>query len=232
MAPEIDIVIGVHATREYPAETYFEKCYETLCRTVGDFRLILVADACDEQGWSVVDRVAKDRRTTLVIRTNYQRWYTRAYNIGLRQVRTPRVVVLNADTVLDDGWLDELKTVWSEAEAQQVRVGIVGSVYSNDEPRRWAFAPKPDYVTAHAVLMSVQSIFEASASRGMPGWYYDETKQLNIHIRSDVELSWKLNELGWATVKSFKSKVGHHGGKSWGYNLPKVQCLTLAEVSD
>lgn len=232
MPPEIDVVMALHATREYPAETYFAKCYEDLCKTVKDFRLILVADACDNQAWQTVDFIAKDRRNTLLIRSNFQRWFTRAYNLGFRMVRTPRVVALNVDTVLADGWLDELKMVWAEAESHGTRVGLVGSVYSAPEPRRWAFSVRPDYCTGHAWLISMQALYEASVSRGQPGWYLDETNWQNIHIRSDVELSWRLNELGWGVVKSFKSAVGHHGGKSWGHNLVVVQCLKLEDVSD
>lgn len=230
--PEVDIILPFHATRQYPAESYLQKCYEGLCATVPDFRLVLVDDACDETGRAVVESIARDRRNTLLIRSNYQRWFTRAVNLGLRMARTPRVVILNADTVLDAGWFEEIKQCWAEAEAQQARVGIVGSVLSDAEPRRWAFSTKPDYVTAHAVYVSVQSLYDVSAKRGTPGIYLDETSPLNIHIRSDVDLSWQLNAMGYAAVKSFKSRVGHHGGKSWGYNLARVQCLTLKEVSD
>lgn len=233
MPPELDVIIPFHATRQYPAEPYLKKCYEDLCKTVSNFRLILVDDSCDDTARAVIDSIARDRRNTLLIRSNYQRWFTRALNLGLRMARTPWVVTLNADTELAEGWLEELKAVWGEAEAQcQTRVGMVGSIFSIPESRRWALSVKPDYVTGHAWLLSMQALYDASASRGQPGIYLDETQAINIHIRSDVELSWRMNELGWATVKSFKSAVGHHGGKSWGFNLAVVQCLQLKDVED
>lgn len=231
--PATDIVIAVRGTREFPIEVDFERCIDSLVRTASNFRLLLIDDGSDQEAANVIERVAKRFPNSLLIRTQFQRWFTRAYNLGLRLARTPRVVLLNADTELGEGWLEELYSVWEDFERNSGRrVGLVGSVLSGEEPRRYVETVRPAYTTGHCWLLSMQAIYEVSASRGQPGIYLDETSPLNIHIRSDVELCWKMNEIGWATVTSHKSAVGHVGGKSWGHNVARVQCLTLQEVAE
>lgn len=231
--PMTDIVISLHATRQYPAETYFAHCIETLRATTENYRLILVDDACDDIGRAAVEKAAAETGSYL-IRTPKQKWYTRAFNRGLRLVRTPWVVLLNADTELGSGWLDELYAVHDEFIERNPgrRVGIVGSVLSGEEPRRWAESVQPDYVTAHCWLAQMSALYDISAMRGQPGWYLNELRQDCIHIRSDVHGSWECNQAGWATIKSFKSAVGHHGFKSWGADVGKVAGLRLADVDD
>jgi glycosyltransferase involved in cell wall biosynthesis len=227
----IDIVISVRSTPDFPTITDFENCLQTLAETTRDYRLIVVDDNSYDAHQYQVAALVRQHRTALLIRTHYQRWFTRAYNLGLRMVRSPQAVVLNTDTLLRPGWLEELQAVWQEAESQHGRVGLVGSVLSHEEPRRWVTTQHPGYVTAHAVLVSMQALYEVSASRGMPGWYFDETRADMIHIRSDIDLSWKMNELGWQTVMSFKSHVDHIGGRSWGHCLALIPS-NLADVSD
>jgi len=65
--------------------------------------------------------------------------------------------------------------------------------------------------------------------RGNPGWYLDEVHREAAHINSDRFLSYELNRVGYATVASFKSAVGHHGGKSWDYNLGRVSQIQLGD---
>lgn len=225
MTPFTDIVICVRATREFPVEKEFQDCVASLVENTNNFRLILVDDNSDREGASVVDRIAAGHPTSIVIRTHRQNWFSKAHNKGLRLVRTPRAVTLNCDTILDKGWLDELYDVWEDAKPLGP-IGLVGSVMSDEEPRRWAKTWNPGYVTGHCWLLSMEAIAQVSASRGMPGWYLDETKVENAHIRSDVELCWRLNGLGFQTIQSFKSRVGHLGGRSWGHNLSLLSGIT------
>lgn len=232
MTPETDIVICVRGTRRYPIEQDFERCVDSLVKTTSNFRLILVDDDSDEIASAVVGRVSEWFDNSILVKTRFQRWFTRAYNLGLRLVRTPRAVILNADTILGEGWLDELYAVWADAEAAGHRVGLVGSALSDAELRRWIGTREPGYVTAHCSLLSMQAITEASAQRGQPGIYLDETRQDAIHIRSDVFICYELNRLGYVTIQSHKSRVGHAGGKSWGHDLYSINGLTLQQVSE
>lgn len=221
MTPNTDIVISLHSTEAHPAWTYFQKCISDLEQFTHNYRLVLVEDGCDEHGRNVIEEVSK-RHKCILIHSGKQRWFTKAYNLGLRMARTERVVLLNVDTELNAGWLEELYDVWTEAEATVGRVGLVGDVHSDDEPRRWAASVGKDYVTGHCWLVSMSALYDISADRGQPGIYLDETKAAAIHIHSDTWACWDMNRLGWATIKAFKAPIGHHGGKSWGHLLGSI----------
>lgn len=231
--PRTDIVIAVRATRQYPMEQYFVPCIESLKQTVSDYRVILANDSSDEVGTKVIESVFQTLpKGSVLINTKEQNWFTRAYNKGLRMVKTPYAVALNADTVLRPGWLEELYDVWREASTNGINVGLVGSVESEIEPYRWKPVVQPDYVTGHCWLLSMSALLDASADRGTPGWYLDETTQRNIHIFSDNEICYRLQKLGYATIVSYKSGVGHHGGKSWGHDLSSIWPLRLEDLPD
>jgi len=138
--PPTDIVITVRATRDFPAESYFVKCIETLKLHTHNYRVIIVDDQSDEIAAKVISDLTSQFKEALLIRTHKQRWFTRAVNLGLRMVRTPYCVVLNCDTVLDTGWLEELYAVKAEVETTVGRVGLVGSILSGEEPRRYALS--------------------------------------------------------------------------------------------
>ena len=130
------------------------------------------------------------------------------------------------------GWLEELFAVRDEAQAQGKKVGLVGSVYSADEQRRWDETQKPNYVTGHCWLLNMRALEECAVSRGTPGWYLDELTQRNAHIFSDNEICYQMNDLGWSPLRSFKSAVGHDAsGASWGHNLGLLN-MRLEEVND
>jgi glycosyltransferase involved in cell wall biosynthesis len=220
--PFADIVIPV---RNALADT--RECVTTLQAHTTDYRLIFVDDFSDKETSEYLYQVCLANPSAVMIRTSKQRWFTRASNLGLRLVRTERSVLLNSDCVLDNGWLDELFSVWDECQAQQPqkRIGLVGSTFSAEEPRRYAETVYPGYVTGHCWLVSISALSEISARRGMPGWYLDETKPGTAHIRSDCEGSWDLQKAGFATIASFKAACGHKGGRSWGYNLGALSAL-------
>jgi glycosyltransferase involved in cell wall biosynthesis len=223
--PQTDVVIPVHNALDYT-----EACINSVfAHTPQINRLILVDDFSQPEVTAYLLSVLVNHSSALYIRTGTQRWFTRASNLGLRLVRTSRCVLLNSDCVVDKDWLEELYAVWTDVEETLPgkRIGLVGSTLSGEEPRRWAEYREPGYVTGHCLLLSVAVLSEISARRGMPGIYLDEVHQNAIHINSDRFLSYELNQAGYVTVASFKSAVGHHGGKSWGHNLAKISGLTM-----
>jgi len=224
--PQTDVIIPVHN-----AAADLRECIDTLRQHTRSYRVILVDDFSEPEAENLCRQIAKEDPSTILIRSERQRWFTRAVNLGLRLVRTERSVVLNSDCVLGEGWLEELFAVWDECQAQcpQKRIGLIGSIMSDEEPRRYAESIKPDYVTGHCWLLSVNCLFDVSARRGMPGIYLDETKPGTAHIRSDVELCWDMNAMGIGTIKSFKAKVGHKGGRSWNYNIGAISGLRIKD---
>lgn len=228
-----DVVITYRSTPMFPTGDLLEQCITSLEKHTHGVRLIIVDDNSDEAGAQVVDRLARARGNALVVRTGFQRWFTKAVNLGLSLVRTERAVVLNSDCILDAGWLEELNDVWNTVEKETgQRVGLIGSCLSSEEPRRYAISNMPDYVTGHAWCLNMEAMHDAANVRCTPGRFLDETTALNIHIRSDVTICWELNKLGWQCVKSFKSAVGHIGGRSWGHFVAQVQGLRLEDVAE
>lgn len=230
MTPPTDIVIPVRSTLEFPTIDFFQTCIQSVCNNTQAFRFIIVDDNSNYQDSEEIARLVSNYRSALYVRTHKQHWFTKAVNTGLRLVRTPYAVVLNSDTICHPGWLLELYAVKNEIEATVGRVGLVGSTYSEGELKRYASSIGADYVTGHCWLLNMTAMQEASYAHGTPGLYLDETSALNIHIRSDVDICWKLNRLGWQTVKAFKSYVDHHGYKSWGAQVGLVQSLRLEDV--
>lgn len=227
MTPQTDIVIPIHGTREFPVERLLDDCFTSIRAHTKDYRLIVVDDFSDPECAAVVDRLCRNFPSCVLLRTHVQNWFTKAVNKGLRMVRTPRAVVLNCDTVVDQNWLEELYDVWREVEEQTFKqVGLVGSVLNPHVNMRWRYTIPPHYVTGHCWLVSMEAIARAAEQRGMPGWYLDELNPANAHIRSDVELCHRLNGMNYLTVESFRSAVGHHGGKSWGHLLSSLSVIT------
>jgi hypothetical protein len=224
MLPDTDIVIGFRSVGMFRTEEFLETCVNAVEQfTPTSHRWLFIDDNSDEHGARFVDAVAGRFRDSVLIRTHAQNWFTRAHNKGLRLVRTRRAVILNSDTIVGDHWLEELYDVWDDVEIQRRRpVGMVGSVYNTDVPDRYRVTTIPHYVTMHCALIDMVKCFEVAEKRGTPGEIFDTTSPLMIHIRSDVELSHSLNKLGYETVESFKSPVGHHGGKSWGHMLGTI----------
>lgn len=230
MNPNTDIVITYRSTGTFPTGEVLQKCIETLELHTHNYRLIFVDDGSDIGGRECISNIADRFPDCVMVRTHRQHWFTRAVNLGLSVARTPHVVVLNSDTVCDTGWLEELYAVKDEVEATSGRVGLVGSIQSGEEPRRYALSGHPDYVTGHAWLLNMSAMYEASVHHNSPGIYLDQGVPGLIHINSDVYICWELNAMGWNCVKAFKSNVGHLGGRSWGHALALIP-RSLDEVN-
>lgn len=223
MTPNTDIVILIRATEEFPIAELFNKCIDSLVTYTTNYRLIFVDDDSDEDGRQMISKIASEFRSCILVQTNFQRWFTRAANIGLSLVRTPQAVLLNCDCVMGEGWLDELYTV-KDLEDQTGKVGLVGSVWSHEEGRQYAVCQYPGYVTGHCVLFDINSLHQVSVYRGTPGRYLDEINPQMIHIRSDVEICYKMMEINLKCIHAFKSAVGHISGQTWGHQLGRIPC--------
>src|ERR1035437_158730 len=224
--PQTDIVIPIRN-----ALPDVKECLATLVVATTDYRLILVDDFSDRETSDYLYQFCLEHPSSLLIRTSSQRWFTRALNLGLRLVRTQRCVAVNSDVVFGDNWLEELFDVWDDFHQRNPvsKIGLVGSVQSAEEPRRYAQITKPGYVTGHCLLVDMDALFAISAARGMPGIYLNELRQDAIHIRSDMFASFELNDLGYATIASYKSACGHKGYRSWKMDLGSVAALRIKD---
>jgi len=229
-SPITDVVLPVHNALDY-----VRPCVDSLYNYTPSLgRLIIVDDHSDEKtreflyGLECLGRQSRN----LYVRTNRQVWFTRAANTGLRLVETERAVLLNSDVILNAGWLEELYDVWSDFESKTPgrKVGLVGDWGNPHIPLRYQETQEPNYVTAHLWLVSMQALQDISVARGDPGRYLNELRPDCIHINSDRIGSYELNKAGYATVVSYKTPMGHYGGKSWAYDLGKVMGVRLQDV--
>jgi len=222
MTPPTDIILPFHSTPQFRTESCLEECIKTLRENTDNFRMIFVDDCCDDVGRDCLHKIASSFPECAVIRTYKQKWFTRAVNLGFRLVRTPWCVEINSDVGFGVGWLEELYAVRDEIEAAGKKVGLVGSVYSAVEQRRYHCTQGVDFVTGHCWLINMQAAAEVGVSQGTPKDYLDETTPRSIHIFSDNHLCYAMNRLGWQTVMAFKSGVGHVAGRSWGHQLHSI----------
>ncbi len=214
MHEKIDIVIPVHNAKEFT-----QQCVESVIEHTNNFRFIFVDDYSDAEATEYLRWLAPQHPSALLLRTNKQKWFTRASNLGLRLVNTPKAVLLNSDCIVRGNWLGELLDVWAELEGQGKKIGLVGSVHDEQAAPRYVETKEPNYVTGHCLMFNMQAIYEVSANRGTPGWYLNERDAIQVHINSDRILCYDLNKLGYITVAAYKAPCGHYGGKSWHYDM-------------
>lgn len=227
--PLTDICIPVHDALDY-TKACVTSIYDHTPKD--QFRLVLVDDYSDQPTREYLygpECLGRDQRNVYV-RLGKQHWFTRASNTGLKLVKTSKAILLNSDCVVNDGWMDELYSVMDAAQNSLGKtVALVGDA-GRDDGKRWEETIPPNYVTGHCLLLDMDCLRRVANERGTPDRYLDEIHQEAIHINSDRYLSIELNKLGYATVAAFQVALGHHGGKSWGYELTKVGKIQLADV--
>lgn len=228
MSQFTDIVMPVHN-----ALSYLKHCVDTVKEHTNGYRIIFVDDYSDQETRDYLNNEVNQHKDWLLLRTGKQKWFTRASNLGLRLAKTDRVMLLNSDTEVNSGWLDEMHAVWNEVESQRpgVKIGLVGSIVCDTNAQRWVESTvnNQSYISGHCYLLSLPALYDMSARRGTPGWFFNERDPGQIHIASDRIMCWDMNNAGYTTIGTNHAAVGHHGGKSWGHNLHSIP-KTLAEV--
>jgi GT2 family glycosyltransferase/glycosyltransferase involved in cell wall biosynthesis len=114
----VDIVICVHN-----ALTDLQRCLAAVLRhTAQPYALILVDDGSDEITRDYLAEFARSHPQATLIRNEKAAGYTLAANQGLRRSRADFVLLLNSDTVVTPGWLDQL-IACADSDPQ---IGMVG----------------------------------------------------------------------------------------------------------
>ena len=105
--PPVDVVVPVHGGA---AQTL--ACLDSVLASLRrPSRLVVIDDASPERELAaVLDGLARRRRITL-IRQRRNRGYAASANAGLRAAAGRDVVLLNSDTLVPPGWLEELRAV-------------------------------------------------------------------------------------------------------------------------
>lgn len=218
----IDIVIPV-----YNALDFVQDCLRGLDAYYPERRLILVDDCSGDETKSwLSDYASKLGGTTEVIWRERRGWFTRASNTGIRRALenddAPWIIVMNSDCQMGAGAFEEMLFCWDEAEHQHGKpTGMLGANGPREQThKRYMLKPEPGYVTGHCLLLKKsllrwEKLRLPQDSNEVKGFQAHEL----VHINSDRALSYQWNRLGYLTVESYWAAVGHHGGKSWGYDL-------------
>lgn len=230
----LDIVIPVRNATEY-----FRNCVDTieantLDQNTKSFRFIIVDDFSDPEHAEVIRATVSRFSNALYIRTQKQRWFSRASNIGLRLVNSEWCVLINSDCTVAPGWMTHLDSIRDDFQAKhpEKRLGVIGHHNAGPNSPSWDEQFNPSYVTGHLLFFHTPTIREISVIRGTPGLIFDERYQEGIHIATDRWLSWEMNKLGISPIYAYGDWAAHHGGKSWNYNTAKVAHLRLVDVND
>lgn len=217
MRASLDIVIPIHNALEF-----LTSCINTVYEYTKDFRLIMVDDCSDQATKAYIQEVLHRDPTSVLVQTSRQKWFTRASNLGFRMVRTERCVLLNSDCVVNAGWLQELQEIWADVESKGMKVGLVGHWGNPGAGERYVTTNDPNYVTGHCWLANMEAFRHAASARGTPNDIFNERDAYQVHINSDRIFCHELNKIGYTTAVSFHAAIGHHGGKSWSYDLESV----------
>ena len=232
-----EVVLGIPV---YNAYEYLVGCLDSLDQNYPQQLLILVDDqSSDSKIKQHFQAYAESRtRKTVCVYREKRGWFTRAANTCLRtawDMGCEWLLLLNSDVVVDRGALEEMLTCWQLAEQEGHQVGLVGS--HGPQPvthKRWEVAREPGYVTMHAVLLN-KNILEQNGIPGFPQADH-QVKGFHasglVHINSDRALSYWLNRKGLAPVVSYWSGIGHHGGRSWNYDLGAALGQNPAQLGD
>jgi hypothetical protein len=178
----------------------------------------------------------------------------RAANLGLRLARTPWTVLLNSDTVLGEGWLEQLHDLRAELLDKsylrvEKKVGLLGHVnrtscfagleYKDGE---WTATRQPTYVNGHCWLLNMRAlhIISEDRQRKEDGWWLNAMAPRladgsgAVHYGADPDLCWELNAAGYATIAVFSETVQHAGPRpiteEWDADVTKR--IPLSEIDD
>ena len=103
-----DIIIPVWNQLDFT-----KKCIDSVFRNTNyAFRLIIVDNASDRPARDYLEQLERDKKgTVLLLRNDKNLGFVKAVNQGMKQSKASYVCLLNNDTEVTDGWLEEIVKV-------------------------------------------------------------------------------------------------------------------------
>lgn len=221
---EIDVIIPVYdgddETRNCLRSVLTARCTQTA-------RIIVVNDASPSRDLQEFLENLKATTGVMVLEHPVNEGFTGAVNHALQHCRGRDVILLNADTVVCDGWIDRIQT----AAYSSPDIGLVCPLTNNGQvvsyPSQYATAPLPADLRA----------FDDAAARKNAGNYVDLLAGIGfcLFIRSDcreeigdfdaltfgrgygedADYCLRARANGWRTVCATDVFVGHEGTVSF-----------------
>lgn len=219
--PEVSVVIPVH--------NKFSVSYNCLASLLlapnkASFEVIIVDDGSDDRTTEIKTLV----KGIKYIRNESAQGFVKACNLGAKQARGRYIVMLNNDTEVSAGWLDELLNVFTSFDG----VGLAGAkliypngtlqeaggiVWSNGQPVNYgrngnAKDPRYNYVR--------QVDYISGACIMLPTWLWNELGGFDEDYApayyEDTDLCFRVRDKGYKTVYTPFSEVVHFEGMSSG----------------
>lgn len=223
-APDVSIVIPVHNKLEL---TYHCLASLILAHNKASYEVIVVDDCSTDRTTELSDIV----ENVNVIVNEHNLGFLRNCNKAAKEARGDYLVMLNNDTEVTSGWLDEMLDTFKRFD----NVGMAGSkliypdgklqeaggiVWGNGQPwnlgnrgnpqaPEWCYARQADYLSG-ASLMVPRVIWEEV------GGFSDEFAPAYYE---DTDLAFKIREYGYKTVYAPYSVVVHFEGMSNGRDM-------------
>jgi GT2 family glycosyltransferase/glycosyltransferase involved in cell wall biosynthesis len=236
-APRVTVVIPV-----FNNWAHTSRCLRSIARTRPNVAFdVLVVDDCSTDDTSVRLSSAVGVRTMC---SPVNRGFLASCNAAVDDCRGQYIVFLNNDTVVLEGWLDELVGI-ADGDPS---VGLVGSMLvfpdgtlqeaggivfrdasgmnygRGQDPRRpeFNYLRDPDYCSGASILVP-RALFEALGrfdTRYSPAYY------------EDTDLAFRVREAGLRAVYNPLSRVIHHEGATSGTEVTRgVKAYQVANQS-
>jgi GT2 family glycosyltransferase/glycosyltransferase involved in cell wall biosynthesis len=228
----VDVVVCVHN-----ALPDVRRCLWSLLAAGGHpLHLILVDDGSDQETTSFLSWFAAQHPTVEQIENrDPPHGYTVAADLGMRASTADYVVLLNSDTVVTPGWLDELIEVGESDEA----LGILGplsnaashqSVPEVKAGQAWATNPLPSWLTPAGMAYVVRAASEGLTPRVpfVNGFcyvikrsvieaigYFDETRFAE-GFSEENDYSVRALDAGFSLAIADRAYVYHAKSRSYG----------------
>lgn len=222
--PVVSVVVPVHDKFNI---TYYCLCALLFATNDVSFEVIVVDDGSSDTTLDIAEVVSN----IVVVRNEVAQGFVRACNAGAARARGRYVVLLNNDTEVTSGWLDELvagfsrfpdvgmtgsKLLYPDGRLQDAG-GIVwksGNPWNygreqNPHDPRYNYARQADYLSGAAVMVRTDVWAEV-------GGLSDEFAPAYFE---DTDLAFKVRDAGYATWYVPSSVVFHFEGLSNGIDV-------------
>lgn len=223
--PDVSIIIPVFNKLEL---TYHACASIALSHNRASYEVIVVDDASSDRTTEIEEII----ENVVVVRNEQNKGFLRSVNTAALSARGKFLIILNNDTEVTSGWIDEMLAIFEDS-----KVGLVGSkllnldgstqeaggiVWANGQPwnvgrdtNPWTpeynYTRDVDYVSGAAMCIP-RLLWESI------GGFSDE---LAPAYYEDTDLAFKVREAGRRTVYAPRSEVVHFEGKSNGRDVTK-----------
>lgn len=218
--PRIAVIIPTHR-----AERFIRDCLRSLySSTLTDFETILVDDRSTD---ATVQIVREHFPQVRILRLHRNLGFPGAVNAGMRATDADYMVLLNDDTVVDRGWLEELV----KCAEENPRAAMVGSKIYFPDGKTIQHAGGILYPNAHGYHLGFGEIDRGQCDVQRPvdfctgaallikrelinrvGYFYPRSKG----YYEEADMAWKARKLAYEILYNPRAVVIHYSSQTYG----------------